>query len=95
MREVKKSNRKEGVHVAQLKYYLFVLERNQVPVQYGILEYPKLRITEEVWLSAMDRIEIPAWEAAVQQIITNETCPDTIDDKICKKCAYFEFCYAG
>ena len=95
VREVKKSNRKEAVHIAQLKYYLFVLERNQVQVQYGILEYPKMRLTEEVWLSEVDRATIPDWEQAVQSIIAQEQCPDKIDDKICKKCAYYEFCYAG
>jgi len=78
-----------------LKYYLFVLERNQVQVQYGILEYPKMRLTEEVWLSEVDRATIPDWEKAVQSIIVQEQCPDKIDHKICKKCAYYEFCYAG
>lgn len=94
VREVKKSNKKETAHVAQLKYYLFVLERNGVEVRHGILEYPKLRITEEVWLSEEDRQEIPEWEAKVLEIIRNDSCPQRIEKTICKKCAYHDFCYS-
>lgn len=93
VREVKKSNKKESAHVAQLKYYLFVLERNGVGVRHGILEYPKLRITEEVWLSEEDRKEIPTWESNVEKIIKQEYCPKRIEKTICKKCAYYDFCY--
>jgi len=94
VREVKKSNKREAVHIAQLKFYMFVLERNGIAVSHGIIEYPKMRITEEVWLSAADRLVIPDWERQVQAIIAKTDCPDRIEDKLCKKCAYFEFCYA-
>lgn len=93
VREVKKSNKKESAHLAQLKYYLFVLERNGVKVQHGILEYPKLRITEEVWLSEEDRLQIPAWEVQVLEIIGKESCPERIEKNICKRCSYYEFCF--
>jgi len=93
VREVKKSNKKEGTHIAQLKYYLFVLERNEVEVQHGILEYPKLRITEEVWLSDEDRQQIPQWEQQVMTIIKRDSCPEKVNKPICKKCSYYDFCY--
>ena len=93
VREVKKSNKRETAHIAQLKYYLFVLERNAIKVNYGILEYPKLRITEEVWLSDSDREQIPEWEKAVLKIIGRKHCPERLEDKLCKRCAYFGFCY--
>lgn len=95
VREVKKSNKKESAHLAQLKYYLFVLERNGVTVRHGILEYPKLRMTEEVWLSEKDRQAIPKWESNVVKIVQQETCPELIEKTICKKCAYFDFCYTS
>lgn len=95
VREVKKSNKKESAHIAQLKYYLFVLERNGILVRHGLLEYPKLRQTEEVWLTDDDRKSIPQWEARVREIISSEDCPRRIEKPICKKCAYFDFCYAG
>lgn len=93
VREVKKSNKKESAHIAQVKYYLFVLERNGVEVRHGILEYPKLRITEEVWLSDEDRQEIPQWEKQVLEIIARDACPKRINKSICKKCSYYDFCY--
>ena len=94
IREVKKSNKKESAHLAQLKYYLFVLERNGVEARHGILEYPKLRITEEVWLTDDDRKEIPIWESNVINIIEQEFCPKRIEKTICKKCSYFDFCFS-
>lgn len=95
VREVKKSPKKEDAHIAQLKYYLFVLERNGIEVSHGLLEYPKLRETEEVYLSDADRAAIPGWEAQVEQIIAQEHCPPRIDKPMCRKCAYYEFCYAS
>lgn len=94
VREVKKSNKKESAHIAQLKYYLFVLERNGIDIRHGILEYPKLRITEEVWLSDEDRQIIPEWEHTVMEIINKEVCPSRIEKPICKKRAYYDFCYS-
>jgi len=94
VREVKKSNKKEGAHIAQLKYYLYVLERNGIKVNYGVLEYPKLRETAEIWLSEEDRIAIPLWETKVRTIIQQAVCPPRINARMCKKCAYFEFCYS-
>ncbi len=95
VREVKKSNKKENAHIAQLKYYLFVLERNGILVNYGILEYPKLRITEEVWLSDEDRKVIPLWEKQVEEIVGQDVCPALVKKTICKRCAYYEFCFVG
>ena len=91
--EVKKSNKKEAAHIAQVKYYLFVLERNGVGAKHGILEYPKMRISEEVWLNESDRQVIPNWEKQVLEIIRQEKCPVRIEKSICKKCAYYDFCY--
>lgn len=93
IREIKKSNRKENAHIAQLKFYIYVLERNNIEVSHGILEYPKLRETDEVWLSDEDRIQIPKWEKEIKEIENQEEVPPVIDKPICKKCAYFEFCY--
>ncbi len=93
VREVKKSNKKESAHVAQLKYYLFVLERNGITANHGILEYPKLRLTEEVWLSEEDRQIIPSWEQKVLEIIGKDVCPERIEKTICKRCSYCDFCF--
>src|SRR5690606_6835366 len=47
IREVKKSNKKEVAHIAQVKYYMYILRKHGIPVKKTILEYPKLRITEK------------------------------------------------
>ncbi|GJM36438.1 MAG: CRISPR-associated protein Cas4 [Saprospiraceae bacterium] len=93
VREVKKSRKREDAHLAQLKYYLFVLERNEVAVSHGLLEYPKLRQSEEVYLTDEDRQTIPLWEAEVLRIIDLPACPALVKKGICKRCAYYEFCY--
>jgi len=93
VREIKKSSKMEKAHLAQIKYYLYVLERNGVAGVHGILEYPKLRQTEEVWLDDEDRKEIPKWEQGVADIINAADCPPRIDKPRCKKCAYYDFCY--
>lgn len=95
VREVKKSKKREDAHTAQLKYYLFVLERNGIAADHGLLEYPKLRQTQEVRLSEADRRDIPLWEAEVQGIVSRSDCPPLVKKAICKKCAYYEWCYVG
>lgn len=94
VREVKKSNKRSDAHKAQVLYYLFVLERNGIEVSHGLLEYPKLKKTEEVWLSNVDREEIPNWENQVTEICNLEICPPRIKQSLCKHCAYYDFCYA-
>ncbi|MEZ4777035.1 MAG: CRISPR-associated protein Cas4 [Bacteroidia bacterium] len=95
VREVKKSRKREDAHIAQLKYYLYVLEQHGIKISHGVLEYPKLRQTDQVWLSDADRAAIPQWETKVREIIALPGCPVLVKKKICKKCAYYELCYIG
>lgn len=94
VKEVKKSNKREGAHVAQVKYYLYVLERNGLKVSHALLEYPRLRETEEIFLSDLDREEIIIWEKEVRELIAEERCPELVKKSLCRRCAYREFCYA-
>ncbi len=91
--ETKRSDKMEPAHLAQLKYYLYILEQNNIPVQYGVLEYPKLRTTRQVVLSDEDRSTIPEWLEHIAQIVSRPKCPDVIKKPHCKQCAYFDFCY--
>lgn len=93
VREVKKSNKKEEAHIAQVKYYLYVLRRNGIAVTKGILEYPKLRITEEVTLPPEETDQVAHWEQEVEVIVNQDICPPVIHKPMCKKCAYYDFCY--
>ncbi len=93
IREVKKSNKVEPVHIAQLKYYLFVLERNGIAVQRGLLEYPKLRLSQQVLLTEEDRQQIPTIEQKILEVIGQKNCPSLLEKRICRKCSYHDFCY--
>jgi CRISPR-associated exonuclease Cas4 len=91
--EVKKSSRMEQAHIAQVKYYLFILERNGIEGAKGVLEYPKLRQTESVELSEQDRLDIPIWEAEVRRIIEQSDCPKVTKIAACKNCSYHDYCF--
>ena len=92
--EIKKSDKIEVAHRAQVKYYLWVLERNGIEGATGILEYPKQRHTEKVELTDEDRVKIPEWIAEIERIIASDNCPKVINKPICKTCSYCDFCYA-
>ena len=93
--EIKKSDKVEQAHEWQLKYYLYVFERNGIDGVSGILEYPKLRKISEVILSEVDRTIIREMEQEICEIIDNEVCPLLEKKKICRNCSYFDFCYSG
>lgn len=93
--EIKKSDKIEKAHEMQLKYYLWVFEQHGINVNYGILEYPKLRKTEEIYLTDVDREEIPAMICEIEELIQNEQCPGKIKIGTCKSCSYFDFCWCG
>lgn len=93
--EIKKSDSHEEAHEWQVKYYIYVLERNGILDVTGILEYPKLRETKEVILTPDDRIKIQDMEQQIKSIISGETCPDKLPQRRCKNCSYFDFCWSG
>lgn len=93
--EIKKSDSHEEAHEWQVKYYIYVLERNGIENITGILEYPKLRETRKVILSDADRSAIAKFEKDIEQITASETCPDKLEHKRCKHCSYFDFCWSG
>lgn len=93
--EIKKSNKLEFVHEAQLKYYLYVLDQIGITDATGILEYPKLRKSKKITLSEDDHQTIEKWVRESEVIIGQEQCPPLEKKSICRKCSYFEFCYSG
>lgn len=93
--EIKKSNKVEAAHEWQLKYYIYVFERNGIESVTGVLEYPTLRKTQEVVLSDVDRERIQEMEVDIQQIISDDDCPPLQKRGICRNCSYFDFCYSG
>lgn len=92
--EIKKSDKKEDAHIWQVKYYLYVLEQNGIEAT-GILEYPKLRKTQEVLLIQPDREYIVDAIKKIERIVESETVPSKLPKNKCKNCSYFDFCYAN
>jgi CRISPR-associated exonuclease Cas4 len=82
--ETKKSNSMEKAHVAQVKFYLYLLRKNGVKADSGIIEYPKIRQTERVELLDEDIIEVEKWIADVVRIIGQEVCPPKLPVSKCK-----------
>ncbi|HHP7242427.1 MAG TPA: CRISPR-associated protein Cas4 [Cyclobacteriaceae bacterium] len=92
--EVKHSNKVEHAHIAQVKYYLYLLVVAGVKNPSGLLEYPRLRQTESVQWQDGDKEKVEHWVQQVNDIIEKVLPPPVIHAKICKSCSYYDFCYS-
>lgn len=93
--EIKRSNKVEKAHEWQLKYYIYVFERNGIEGCSGILEYPTQRVTKKVVLTDEDREHIRIIEREIQQIIESNNCPEIRRKSLCRSCSYCDFCYSS
>lgn len=93
--EVKKSAAREEAHVAQVQFYLYVLRKNQIKADYGLIEYPKLRQTERVELDEEGERKVAEWITEVGRIVEEERCPPTLTQSKCRSCSYYDFCWAS
>jgi CRISPR-associated exonuclease Cas4 len=93
--EIKKSPKLREAHIWQLKYYIYVFNEMGVDGVTGILEYPKERKTEEVYLSSIDIDRIIEIEIEIKKIINSENAPNKIQKTRCNNCSYYDFCFAG
>ena len=93
LHEVKKQKSIEEAGIWQLKYYLYFLKIRGINIEKGILDYPKLKKREEVFLSEDDEKKIKEILSEIEKITLMEKPPELEKLKICKKCAYFEYCY--
>ena len=91
--ETKKSNKRSELHLWQVKYYLYVLEKAGVEGATAILEYPKLRLKEEVLFSDLERAYLDEIIPKIQAIKEATICPPKLERKKCKNCSYFDFCW--
>lgn len=91
--EIKKSNKIEKAHIYQVKYYILTLRRMGVENVTGEIDYPKLKKRETVLLTHEDEKEFESIFTDIQRILDKSKPPATIKKTICKKCAYYEFCF--
>lgn len=92
LHEVKKSRALEKAHVMQLLYYLYYLKNRGVEAV-GKIDYPKLRKTMSVKLTAEKEEEMEDILRSIHEILTGEGPPEVVKKRICRKCSYFEFCW--
>lgn len=93
--ETKRSDKAEKAHEWQVKYYIWLLELNGIDGACAILEYPRLRKTDEIWLSETDRAYLQEVAGKIMLLVDQECCPPLLNSKICKSCSYYDFCYSG
>lgn len=91
--EVKKSRKLDEAGKWQLKYYIWVLRSKGVKIEKGIIDYPKLRKREEIYLNDFEENELMEVLGDIKDIIAMGLPPSTINKSFCKKCAYYELCY--
>jgi CRISPR-associated exonuclease Cas4 len=91
--EIKKSDKLEHSHVAQVQFYLYLLRRNGIEGATGLIEYPKLRQTQTVTLTDEDVAMVENWVRDIERIVETEHCPERIVKSKCRSCSYFDFCY--
>ena len=93
--ELKRSDKMETAHEWQLKYYILLLEQNDVEGVTGILEYPKIKETNSIELMETDRVYLKLIINHIPEITSSEICPPLLNAKICKTCSYYDFCYVA
>lgn len=93
VREIKKSPKLEHAHIAQVKYYLYVLEQHGIACAGGVIEYPKQRKTTHVSLTEEDRLQIAIWLEDIASIVEQPDCPTLRRKSYCSTCAFHDFCF--
>lgn len=93
LHEVKKSSKMEKAHEYQLLYYMYCLKnRKGIENIKGIINYPKMRKKVMVELDESKENELNAVIEDIGNIINNNA-PKPEKMRICRKCAYYEFCW--
>ena len=90
--EVKKSSSQKQMAIHQLKYYLYLLSKKGINVE-GELLIPKENLKEKVNLLENDTENIQNQLNKISEICSQEIPPKVINQKLCKKCAYYELRY--
>lgn len=91
--EVKKSRQLDEAGRWQLLYYISVLRSKGVAIEKGVLDYPKLKQREDVYLTADEEEKLEEVKRQIRRIIALPTPPKVLHQKRCKQCAYYALCY--
>ncbi|MGC2237146.1 MAG: CRISPR-associated protein Cas4 [Pyrinomonadaceae bacterium] len=91
--EVKLTDSMEEAHEFQLLYYIYYLKQKGVEGLTGQIDYPKLRQTKEIELTAEKEVELENALQEMEKIVSMEAPPEVEFMKICKNCSYAELCW--
>lgn len=84
----------EKSHEYQLLYYMYYLKHEKdIENIKGFLNYPKNRKKKEILLTKEDEYELHRILEDINNI-NEKDMPKPKKSKICRKCAYFEFCFS-
>ena len=93
LHEIKKSNSIEEAAEWQLKYYIYYLRKKGIDIRKGIIDYPSIKKRIEIIYTDEDENKIEELLQRIRNIVNLKHAPKIIDDKICRSCAYYEYCY--
>ncbi|AEV69183.1 CRISPR-associated protein Cas4 [Acetivibrio clariflavus] len=92
VREIKLTSKMQDSDKMQLLYYLYYLKKKGIEKK-GILNYVKEKKQEVIELNEGDETEIEKALVEIKTICNMEKPPPLEKKPICKKCAYYEFCF--
>ena len=92
LHEVKKSRKIEEAGIWQLKYYIYYLKSRGVDGLRGRIDYPLLRQSVDIELTEADEDVLKNAIQEIKSIVKSPLPPAKTQNKICKSCAYYEFC---
>lgn len=93
LHEVKKTKAIEEAGIWQVKYYMYYLENKGVKNVEAKIDFPLLRETKEIILEPEDRNVLENVMKNIKEIANKGKPPKPIEQKMCKKCAYYDLCY--
>lgn len=93
LHEVKKTKSIEEASIWQVKYYMYYLEQKGVENIKAKIDFPLIKETKHVLLNYEDRQALQNIITNIREIINSKKPMDVIQDKKCKKCAYYDLCY--
>jgi CRISPR-associated exonuclease Cas4 len=94
LHEVKKSKSIEEASIWQLKYYIYYLENRGLNVNKGQISYPLLKKNQDIILTDEDRKILKNVISDIEKISQSEKPLDKMNNKVCKKCAYYDLCFS-
>ena len=93
LHEVKKTKSIEEATIWQVKYYMYYLEQKGVENVKAKIDFPLIKETKDIVLNNEDRQALQNVIENIKKIINSNIPIDVIQNKKCKKCAYYDLCY--